>query len=110
MVINLDQILCFAVDVVKIIDARLYLILLQRDRHLNNIDKSNPVQKPSKPADKWGVVTTSVLNVRSGTGYRVIGQLKKCDKVQLDCLVGSWWSTYYGEHRGFVSKDYIRVL
>ncbi|AIY82997.1 glycosyl hydrolases 25 family protein [Clostridium baratii str. Sullivan] len=85
-----------------------------KNRHLNNIDNSNPAPKPSqpsRPAGKLGVVTASVLNVRSGagTGYKVIGQLKRGDKVQLDCLVGSWWSTYYGEHGGFVSKDYIRV-
>lgn len=65
---------------------------------------------PSAPAG-YGVVTASVLNVRKGAGtqYPVIGHLKKGDKVKLDVKVGQWWSTYYGEHGGFVHGDYISV-
>lgn len=59
----------------------------------------------------YGTVTASVLNVRKGAGtqYPVIGQLKKGDKVKLDVKVGQWWSTYYGEHGGFVHGDYISI-
>ena len=67
--------------------------------------------KPS-PAEKYGVVTASALNVRKGAGtnYPVVGQMKKGEKVQLDERVGDWWSTYFGEHGGFVHKDYIKVV
>ena len=67
--------------------------------------------KPSAPAG-YGVVTASVLNVRKGAGtqYPIVGQLKKGDKVKLDVKVGQWWSTYYGEHGGFVHGDYISVI
>ncbi|HBI7084850.1 TPA: N-acetylmuramoyl-L-alanine amidase [Clostridium perfringens] len=65
---------------------------------------------PSAPAG-YGIVTASVLNVRKGAGtqYPVIGQLKKGDRVKLDVKVGQWWSTYYGEHGGFVHGNYILV-
>ncbi|MGL4741201.1 MAG: GH25 family lysozyme, partial [Sarcina sp.] len=59
---------------------------------------------------KYGIVTASVLNVRSGAGtnYPVIGQVKKGDKIKLDCKVGDWWSTYYGEHGGFMYAEYLK--
>lgn len=69
------------------------------------------VPTPSIPAG-YGVVTASVLNVRKGAGtnYPVIGQLQRGDRVKLDVKVGQWWSTYYGEHGGFVHSDYISVM
>lgn len=77
-------------------------------------NKTITESKPSKPStgDKYGVVTASVLNVRKGAGtnYPVVGQLKNGDKVKLDVKVGEWWSTYFGEHGGFVHGDYIKVV
>ncbi|WP_066875023.1 N-acetylmuramoyl-L-alanine amidase [Clostridium mediterraneense] len=60
--------------------------------------------------DKYAIVTASILNVRSGAGleYPVIGQVKQGDKIKLDCKVGQWWSTYYGEHGGFMYADYLK--
>ena len=57
-----------------------------------------------------GIVTASVLNVRSGagTGYKVIGQLKKGDKVKIDKKVGNFYSIFFGMHGGYVSVDYIK--
>lgn len=59
----------------------------------------------------YGIVTASVLNVRKGAGtqYPIVGQVHKGDKIKLDCKVGNWWSTYYGEHGGFMSADFIKV-
>jgi len=56
-----------------------------------------------------GIVTASVLNVRSGAGagYKVIGQLKKGDKVKIDKKVGDFYSIYFGMHGGYVSVNYI---
>lgn len=70
------------------------------------------IAEPVAPADKYGVVTASVLNVRkgAGTGYPIVGQLKKGDKVKLDVKVGEWWSTYFGQHGGFVHGDYIKIV
>ncbi|MGL4450698.1 MAG: SH3 domain-containing protein, partial [Sarcina sp.] len=60
--------------------------------------------------EKYATVTASVLNVRSGAGtnYPVIGQVKRGDRIQLDCKVGDWWSTYYGEHGGFMYAEYLK--
>ena len=43
-----------------------------------------------------------------GLNYPVIGQLKEGDKIKLDCKVGDWWSTYYGEHGGFIYAKYLK--
>ena len=60
-------------------------------------------------SEKYAIVTTKVLNVRSGAGlnYPVIGQVKQGDKIKLDCRVGDWYSTYYGEHGGFMYASYL---
>ncbi|MCB2300413.1 SH3 domain-containing protein [Clostridium tagluense] len=57
-----------------------------------------------------GIVTASVLNVResANTSSRVLGQLKKGDKVKIDKKVGSWYSIYFGNHGGYVSADFIK--
>ena len=68
------------------------------------IVKAIPTPKTS------GIVTASVLNVRSGAGegYKVIGQLKKGDKVKIAKKVGDFYSIYFGMHGGYVSVDYIK--
>jgi len=75
---------------------------------------SNPAPAkpvPSQPKATVGTVTASVLNVRNGasTSYKVIGQLRKGDKVNIANRVGEWYSIYYGDHGGFVHSDYIKV-
>ncbi|MGL5820167.1 MAG: SH3 domain-containing protein [Sarcina sp.] len=42
--------------------------------------------------EKCATVTASILNVRSGEGtnYPVIGQVKKGDRIKLECKVGEW--------------------
>ena len=61
---------------------------------------------------KYGIVIANVLNVRKGAGtnYEVVGQVHKGDKIKLDCKVGNWWSTYYGEHGGFMYGDYLDIV
>ncbi|HEY8889238.1 MAG TPA: GH25 family lysozyme [Clostridium sp.] len=57
-----------------------------------------------------GIVTASVLNVRSsaGEGYKVIGQLKKNDTVKIAKKVGNFYSIYFGTSGGYVAVDYIK--
>lgn len=73
-------------------------------------NKLNPVVV--KPTAIYGVVTATVLNVRSGRGtnYPVIGQLTKDTKVRLDQVMGDWYSIYYGSHGGFVSAQFIKKI
>lgn len=62
------------------------------------------------PPKTTGIVTASALNVRSGpgTGYKVIGQLKKGDSVKIAKKVGNFYSIYFGMNGGYVSVDYIK--
>lgn len=71
---------------------------------LNNTSQSND--------GKYGIVTATILNVRSGsgTGYNIIGQLNKGTKVKIGSKQGNWYDIYFGDHGGFVSADYISVL
>jgi len=66
--------------------------------------------KPAVINKTTGIVTASVLNVRSGasTGHKVIGQLKKGDKVKIAVKIGNFYSIYFGMHGGYVSVDYIK--
>ena len=74
----------------------------------NKIINSNIPKESSESnkeiSGKYAVITASLLNVRSGPGlgYSIIGQVKKGDKIKLDCKIGDCWSIYYGEHGGFI--------
>lgn len=61
---------------------------------------------------KYGIVTATTLRVRDGrsTSSKIIGHLRKNDKIKLDTLVGEWWSIYYGSNGGWVHKDYIKLV
>ena len=65
-----------------------------------------------KPKIKEGIVTANVLNVREGGGikYRIIGTLKKGQKVRLGNYNKGWWNIYFGDHGGFVSAFYIKEV
>lgn len=81
----------------------------------------NSNYKPSKPSSstnnnssssgKWAVCTGDNVRVRDKASLdsNIIGHLNKGDKVKLDTKVGDWWSTYFGEHGGFVSAKYLKV-
>lgn len=63
---------------------------------------------------KYGIVTAkSGLNVRekADVSSRKLGALSNGAKVKLfkDCENG-WYSIYYGNHGGYVSKDYIKLV
>lgn len=58
-----------------------------------------------------GVVTSDVLNIRSGAGtsYSKVGTLAKGTKVTLLKKSGSWYQIKYGSVTGWVSGDYLKV-
>lgn len=58
---------------------------------------------------KYGIVTASMLNVRSGSDIdlTIIGQLKKGEKVRLGNKVDDWYNVYFGDYGGWVSAKYI---
>ncbi|GIM30646.1 sporulation protein [Clostridium polyendosporum] len=70
-----------------------------------------PEPTPEPPV-QYGVVTVSVLNIRSGAGtqYEVLGTLNKGEKVKIANQVGDWYSIYWGDHGGFVYSKYIQVI
>ncbi len=82
----------------------------------NKIINSNIPKESSESnkeiSGKYAVITASLLNVRSGPGlgYSIIGQVKKGDKIKLDCKIGDWWSIYYGEHGGFIYSSYLTEI
>lgn len=59
-----------------------------------------------------GVVTSSVLNVRkdASTSGKILGQLKKDDKVLIVGYTNSWYQINQGETIGWVSRKYIDLL
>lgn len=64
---------------------------------------------------QYGVVTAkSGLKVRKGpgTGYKEIGALPCGKKVEIGFSSedGKWYNIYFGDHGGWVSADYIRLL
>ena len=78
------------------------------------IKKETPTdQRTETDTISNGIVTASVLNVRDGAGmnYPVIGQLTKGTNVRISSLYSttSWYSIYYGQHGGFVSKQYVSL-
>ena len=59
-----------------------------------------------------GVVTASKLNVRNNpsTDSNIIGTLNNGDKVKIDKEYGDWYSIFYSEHGGYVSKEYVSLI
>ena len=62
-----------------------------------------------KETIKYGYVTATALNVRSGSDidFNVIGQFKKGAKVRIGNKVGSWTNVYFGDHGGWCSSEFI---
>ena len=57
-----------------------------------------------------GTVIADILNIRESAvvGSKVLGQLKKGDKVKIAKEVGTWYSIYFGDHGGYVSAEFIK--
>lgn len=75
------------------------------------LDSIKPVEAP-KPVSKNGIVSASSLNVRSGAGttFSKIGSLPNGTKVKIASESNGWYSIYFGDHGGWVSKDYIKLV
>ncbi|NME66330.1 SH3 domain-containing protein, partial [Clostridium cadaveris] len=79
---------------------------------------NTPEESPQEPSnydysvkDKIGTVTASALNVRDGAGteYKIIGQLVKGKKVRIGFALGDWYNVYFGDHGGWVHKNYLNL-
>lgn len=59
---------------------------------------------------KKGIVTASVLNVRVNPvpTSKIIGELYKGDVVKIERAIGDMYSIYFGNHGGYVAKEYIK--
>ena len=58
----------------------------------------------------YGKVSASILNVRDNPHGEIIGTLTKDDIVKIDKEVEGWYSIYFGEHGGYISKEYVTQL
>lgn len=70
-----------------------------------------PEEKPPINSNvKYGIVTATNLNVRSGygTSYSVIGSLSKGSKVEIVESKNGWYKIKYGSRYGFISSSYIK--
>jgi len=68
-----------------------------------------PAAQGTEPEQKRGLVTTSVLNVRSGpaTSYDKVGSLKAGNVVDIVADLGNGW---YQVEDGYVSADYVTLV
>lgn len=60
-----------------------------------------------------GLVTASVLNVRSGPGtnYPIVAKVNKNEYIRVFAGVGSWYIVQVeGDYVGAVSKDYVKAI
>lgn len=60
-----------------------------------------------------GLVTASVLNVRSGPGtnYPIVAQVKKNEYIRVFAGIGKWYVVQVeGDYVGVVSKEYVKAI
>jgi len=57
------------------------------------------------------IVNTDTLNVREGPGttYKVVGALKRNDRVEVLSKSGSWWKIKSGKIEGYVNSSYLKA-
>lgn len=101
-----------SVDGVKgVVDMNVFNDGIFIKRNINNIIfVGKPISSElTKEVIKFGTVTATKLNVRSGADidFSIIGQFKKGEKVRLGNKVGDWYNVYFGEYGGWVSAKYI---
>ena len=79
---------------------------------LNFSGESAAFHDPIIAFGKYGIVTASVLNVRTRANVNssILGTINKNEKVKIDNKVGNWYSIFYGNHGGFVSAGYIKLV
>ena len=60
-----------------------------------------------------GLVTASILNIRSGPGtnYKIVGTVKKNEYIRVFAGIGNWYVVQAeGDYVGVVSKQYIKAI
>jgi len=73
--------------------------------------KSDPPTYATPPQDKYGKVTASTLNVRSGAGTKNkrVGYVYKGNRVKILGTSGEWYKISYGNLTGYVHSAYIQL-
>ena len=71
--------------------------------------KTDPALPPNE--EKYGIVTASALNVRSGPGTKnhKVGMVVKGDKLKILEKVGEWYKISFNSLQGYVHGDYVRL-
>ncbi|WP_072060513.1 glucosaminidase domain-containing protein [Clostridium botulinum] len=77
--------------------------------------QATTVNVPSGNLDgRMAICTGNGVRVRSSMDTsntsNVIGKLNKGDKVKIFKKCGDWYHTYYGQHGGYVSANYISLI
>ncbi len=64
---------------------------------------------PAKAGAASGIVTGSVVNVRSSPGSNgdIIGQVLKDTEVEITALSGDWYQIKYGSLKGYIARELI---
>jgi len=75
------------------------------------LETSSSSPNTSEPVTKYGIVTASVLNVRSGASTKnsIIGQLKKNQTVNIISSSNGWHKIQFGSKTGYVHGDYVKI-
>jgi stage II sporulation protein D len=71
--------------------------------------KTDPALPPNE--EKYGIVTASALNVRSGPGTKnhKVGMVVKGDKLKILEKVGEWYKISFNSLQGYVHGDYVKI-
>lgn len=77
-----------------------------------NGNSSTIQNSSSNVVSNIGVVTASLLNVRDNpsTDGNIIGTLNNGEKVKIDRIEGDWISIFFGDHGGWISKNYVSLI
>ena len=72
----------------------------------NSVNANNSITM-----DKKGVVTASVLNVRSGgsTSFPIIGKLSQGQEVSIAASSNGWYQIVCGNIKGWVSAEFVKL-
>lgn len=86
-------------------------ILSSTPTNPSNPPKNDPPTHATPPQDKYGRVTASKLNVRTGAGTKNkrVGYVYKGNRVKILATSGAWYKISYGNLTGYAHSDYIQL-
>lgn len=71
-----------------------------------------PVPVTNEVKVKYGSVTATTLNIRDGAGtnYKIIGTVKKGEKIKILKESGEWYKIEFKNQEAWVSKAYVKLV